>query len=165
MKAKLRRQIGKLLKELKIPAKLYRGSKLKIYRSQSGIYLKNLLLRLELSRPGTIVGDCGVVNHVVKGFARNHFTNELWRSKGYVFVFPQLVYEDGTWSCGCESSPEPPRSRSYIETFLQEMYMEEDPGWPLSNHQIRLRDSLLRNEHVVDDRGVLLESMLPTSHT
>lgn len=165
MRAKLRRQISKLLKELKIPAKLYRGSRFKAFKGCSGTYLRNLLLKLEFSRPGTLVGDCDALNHIVKGFATKRFIFKNWRSAGYVFVFPQLEYEDGTWSCGCETSPEPPMTREQIETYLLQRYLNPSPGWPLSDDQKTLRDTLLRGEHIVDERGVLLNPKLSTKYT
>lgn len=164
-KAAVRRKIGKLLKDLKIPAKLYRGSKLNAFRVFSGTYLRSLLKRLELSKPGTVVGDCGVVNHVVKGFAYNDFQSKTCHANGYHLDFPQLIFEDGSWSCGCETSPEPPHSREWIEIFLLKSYSNPQPGWPLSDDQKKLRDILLKGEHVVDERGILLDSNLSTMYT
>lgn len=163
-RAKLRRQISKELKNLGIPAKLYRGSKLKFHRGASGWYLRNMLLRLQLSKSGTVVGDCSAVNHVVKGFASSSFTVDRWHARGYIFRFPQLEFEDGTYSCGCETSPEPPKSQEEIETFLLKAYQTLHPGWPLSKDQEKLRDILLKGEHIVDERGVLLNTELSTMY-
>ncbi len=170
MRAKMRRQISKLLKELKIPAKLYRGSKLKYCRGEPGWVMRNMIRRLELSLPGTVVYDCDGLNHIVKGFDiidSSDFRAEYYQRcpKGYLFRFPGLVFEDGGISCGCSGSPEPGRSREYIEISLLRRHKNEDPGWPLSDDQKKIRDILLKGEHVVDERGVMLDPTLSTMYT
>lgn len=169
----MRREMSKLLKELKVPTKLYRGSKFSFYRHQS--YLRFKLERLQLSRPGTLVHDCDGFNHIVKGLCVytyyrngsskttnkrgfNSFQNEFGDKKGYVFVFPQVEFEDGgRLSCGCESTPEPPLGRDFIEKRVLRWYLNPDPGWPLGEVQIKRRDALLSGKHITDERGVLLE--------
>lgn len=170
-KARMRRMVSRLLKEHKIPSKLYRGSKLAYFR-RSGPYMRFLVERLLLSKPKIVVHDCDGFNHVVKNlvtyqFGRNSkkksnqygltsFQNKLWKRRGYVFVFPQVEFEDGNYSCGCETTPKPQKSRDEIEKQALIWYQQ---GKPLTEIQIKQRDALLRGEHITDREGVLLKEL------
>lgn len=170
MRAKIRREVSQLLIELKIPSKLYRGHRLAYLRGGFGEGIKRLRDKLLLSKPGTLVQDCDGFNHVVKklvtyayaGRTTNHrgltsFQNDTWRRRGYTFVFPQVEFEDGNYSCGCEGTPEPPETRELIERRALHWYLNPNPGWPLTEMQIKRKDALLRGEHITDGQGVLLE--------
>lgn len=170
MRAKIRREVSRLLKELKIPSKLYRGHGLAYFRGGYGGHIRQLRDKLLLSKPGTLVQDCDGFNHIVKklvtytyaGKITNRkgltsFQNETWRRKGYVFVFPQVEFEDGRYSCGCEGTPEPPEARDLIEKRALHWYLNPNPGWPLTEMQVKRKDALLRGEHITDEQGVLLE--------
>ena len=166
MKAKLRREIGQLLKKYKLPSKLYRGHKFLAYRQFTGQYLKALKQGIPLCAPGSVVNNCDGLNHVVEGIDPGGFNGDpsklvrRYRTKGYDFQFPSLLLKDG--NCLCDDGwgiPTPGIPRDYIEEFLLRYYnmLSNKEGWPLTEEEIKRRDTLRSGGHITDERGILLD--------
>lgn len=178
-KAKKRRQIGKLLKQLGIPSKLYRGSKFKAYYHFQGWTLSLLKRTLELSKPGTVVNDCDYLNHVVKGLAYKSFSGNKFplgklyggngkRIKGYVLSPIRVEFEDGFLSCGCYIGLEPPLPREEIESNILrevEKYSGKYPDSEWGKMCKKRYDALSSGQHITDERGVLLPEFSRSAFT
>lgn len=105
--------------------------------------------------------DCSGRNHIVKDFAPR--TGDFrWYSSGgfHLETDVQMEFEDGRYSCGCGSSPEPAISREEIEEAwksLSKEYIEDQRrlGWWTERND-KIHSCLMNGGHYVDERGVLL---------
>jgi len=169
MRKRLRRRLAEKIRELNLPTKLYRGSKFQFYRRFSSRWIRELLDKLELCTPGTVVEDCDYFNHVVKGFRPDEtfqHSNRAWygRGRGYFFDFDQVEFEDGRWSCGCPASPCPPSTREDIEQGYLTWCREKDVENAIDSFTKKPYPEVVRRRyrtlvvggHIVDARGVML---------
>lgn len=169
----LRKQAAASIKAAGIPSKLYRNFFVARRRLRAS-ELKEIIYKLDMFRPGTIVCDCDGSNHVIKGWAyqeesslpRGFFQNMFnhWflkaNIKGYTFDTPQYLFEDGRYSCGCPSGCDPAISREEIEAYclnVTDEYVEEQRrlGW-WTEFSDRKRAHLKAGGHTHDERGILL---------
>lgn len=129
-------------------------------------------------RPGDLVNDCDVFNHVIRGFAgvkdHRHImdTNRKdaidalrWHHSSGVSIalwsIPQYLFEDGRLSCGCPAGCESPLTRKEIEGYFLGMtdeYIAEEKrlGWWNESSQKKV-DTVRAGRHICDENGILYE--------
>lgn len=173
MKAKLRREIGHLLKEQGIPSKLYRGSKFHSYRRLRGAYLRAIVAGLKMCKVGEVVNDCDGLNHVIAKICPRlgiyfYTYHKFWSGnsiRGYLFEFPELEFEDGRVSCGDGwGIPHPAAPRAELEKWLLVWYEAlasrnqfDDYNVAFLATQEKRYARLKSGGHIMDERGVLLK--------
>lgn len=156
-----RKELSKMLRAAGAPSRLYKGHKLRAYKSIN--YLaKRLQYKLQFL-PGTLVNDCDATNHVVKKivFKKDYTSHEYWpgkrRGKTFVTNVEGFEYEDDYSHCGCPFSPDVAWSVSRIEEFMREAYLSNtSDAWPLSPKEEKLKVALENGRPVVDSEGKLL---------
>ena len=157
-------KLAKRLKELGM-GKLYSGNKKVAWRLISSGQLNSMLRKLQYA-PGDICHDCDGFNHVVVKWLPSIRDFTYWSYsgsyiKGWVIDVDQFEKQNGGWSCGCETSPDPPVSREYIEQYIKK-YLNDpklnEQGW-VTNEGLdkKRREALNNGEHICDERGILLE--------
>lgn len=164
----LRREAARLLKEKKVPFKLYRG---KCNRYPSARNLKDIIRCLGI-KDGDIVHDCDGHNHVVRNEApcvyhqKGNYSGRigLWTKSvsgdGYTTKpETQVIFSDGMRSCGC-GTVYPPISRDEIEEYFLQSYryyqVNPDGPWPPSAASMEMMATIAAGKHVHDEHGVLL---------
>lgn len=154
-----RRQIGKLLKEHKF-GPLYKGNKKVAWTSLRGSILNSLLHKLKF-KPGDIVNDCDVFNHKIIKWLPEKFKFGRWSKgdrliTGWIFNVDQFEKENGTWSCGCPYSPDPPQTREQIEKYMLAWRSDEKSDWNKDEWHLKIYAALKNNQYICDENGILL---------
>lgn len=156
-----RSAVAKIVKAAGL-GRLYIGTKREAWRAMSAGYLKELERKLSI-RPGDLVNDCDGFNHVVRGRRDDGRLTVGMKSVSVVEV-SQFEFEDGRWSCGCPTSPDPPETREAIEaSTLRYLSTVGEDEWQYHGKRGRDRlEALRRGEHVCDERGILLPEFSDT---
>jgi len=113
--------------------------------------------------PGDIINDCDGYNHEVIKVA----TLECWPSYfgGAPVLDSQFLREDGRWSCGCPTSPEPPWPNARIRRFQKIFFLDEEQvaqaraaraAGVWTERSEHIRQALLAGEPITDERGLPL---------
>jgi hypothetical protein len=157
-------KLAKRLKQLGM-GKLYSGNKRVAWRLLCAYQLNSMLRKLQYA-PGDICHDCDGFNHVVVKWVEGIRSFKHWsytgktNIKGWAIDIDQFEKSNGGWSCGCNTSPDPPTSREDIEKYMT-AYLNDpklkEQGWTVSALDDRRRDALNRGEHICDERGILLD--------
>lgn len=155
-------KLAKALKEHGF-GRLYTGNKRVAWGMLWANHMDELLLKLRFKK-GDVANDCDGLNHRVVEWLVERREFHHWREgvhKGWVFSMSQFIREDGCYSCGCPSGPEPAKTREEIESYFLEVTDEhiEDlkrQKWWTELAERRLQ-ALRRGEHVCDEQGTILQ--------
>lgn len=148
-KAAKRREIARLLKERKIPHKLYhKGFKKDAYENQD----LNRLLRMLQYKPNDLVHDCTGFNHIIK---EHMIDNDYGVLHIHQFEFSDIP---GQYSCGCKYSPGPPDSAESINAWFHSIPDAELRKW--GRYYTKIADAIAQGKPFIDDRGVLLKEFI-----
>lgn len=147
-------RVARLLKERGLPG-LYKGCKFAAYNRISPGDLKEMELNLRW-KPGDVVNDCDVFNHVVVGYRYSrglHGPIGSWTATCF-----QVVFEDGSWSCGCSRSPCPAWTREAIEKIWLKISSDKEDleHWSAGYQSYcdAIRVQLESGGHICDERGI-----------
>lgn len=154
----LRTKLAGLLKEHKM-GKLYTGRKSNVLRVMPSYLLRQMIYLLTL-KPGSLVNDCDGFNHRVSDDVGHGGLFHYGFRGGSTFHIQQVSFDDGTYSCGCDGSPEAAKSREEIERFFGEItqeYIKEQRtlGWNMDSSQ-RMYDTIKNGGHICDENGLIL---------
>ena len=151
----LRKKVGEALKAAGYSSKLYHGRKYpkKVLGAED---LRHILYMLSF-KPGDIVNDCDGFNHKVTGHKIYYMR---WTGNLSILCVDRLTFEDGGWSCGCPSGPEPAYTREQVEQYFHDMtpeYIEHQKhlGW-WSEYSQKMYDAIKRGDHICDENGIIL---------
>lgn len=165
---KLRRQAAELIKKHGL-GKLYYGRG-RIARNELRSYkLREIIQKLSY-KPGDLVQDCDGFNHNIVKFICHYSIITSYKSlnkersrhtKTWVINdVDQFEKEDGTWSCGCNISPDDPWTREEVEAYHlltdEQIKTYKEGGWSWTDLDQKRQDILKAGGHICDEEGRLL---------
>lgn len=151
-----RREAARLLKGRGL-GKLYRGNKRNAWQLLRADCLDELIYKLQF-RPGQLVNDCDGFNHVIRDVVKpSRRWSKDWleaSSEASVLSIDQFELENGSWSCGCPTSPEPAKTQEAIEKDFARWLEDADPQ-QMSNPVVyeRMKKALQEGRHICDEQG------------
>lgn len=156
---KLRKQLALKLKE-KGYGKLYSGCRRRAFRWLSAPEMRQTLFMLNL-KEGDLVNNCDSYNHFVKVVPKprwSFYCGKTQRTRVKIFD-NQVEFTDGSLSCGCPTSPEPPLSVDAIRKTMfhtpEEIADLKEGGWWTEKDQLR-QDRLEAGLPICDEHGCKL---------
>jgi hypothetical protein len=87
--------------------------------------------------------------------------NKSWKRRGfhkfaYFLSIPQFAYEDGIWSCGCDTSPEAAKTREEIEQSWIDISNEDLQAMDENSREFKIYCWLKAGGHIHDEDGIML---------
>lgn len=133
--------------------KLYYGNKKVAWTMLGRSWLKELKYKLSY-KVGDLVNDCDGLNHIIKSVDSRYRLAVYWDHKGCIVLsVDQFKFEDGRYSCGCLTSPDPALSQEEVESKMKAFL--DYWRYPSPYYQ-KMREAFAAGKHICDERGILL---------
>lgn len=159
------------MKEWGFKGRLWTGRR--SYREKNWV-AEDILAVLPPIKSKTLVHDCDGFNHEVLGLLKvggvmsredigeiNAMKKDRWGFSFFASEIPQLLFTDGTFSCGCSAGVTAPRTREQIESYFGELDEAQiadlkKNGWWSPLAQFRF-NAIKAGDHICDERGIVLD--------
>ena len=92
----------------------------------------------------------------IRRAGNNGYKYRGFHKAGYFLVLPQFAFDDGKWSCGCCSSPEPAKTREEIEKSWIDITNEQLQEMDENSREFRIYCWLKAGGHIHDENGMVL---------